>query len=69
MPEDDEDPAVIRGKIIDNMSIVDEYTSSMLASKVGLTVEEIEPHLEELAETDRIRKRDDGPTTKWVRFR
>ena len=41
----------------------------MLARKVGLTDEEIEPYLETLADDDRIRKREDGDTTKWVRFR
>lgn len=69
MGENDLDSTVIRGRIIDNMSVVDEYTTSMLATKVGLTEAELEPYLEALAEDDRIRKREKGSTTKWVRFR
>jgi hypothetical protein len=69
MSEDELEPTVVKGKIIDNMSVIDEYTTGMLASAVGMTEAEIEPYLEEMAENDRIRKRDSGPTTKWVRFK
>ena len=69
MTDEDPDPTVVKGKIIDNMSVIDEYTTRMLASEVGLPESELEPILEEMAENDRIRKRDSGPTTKWVRFK
>jgi predicted ArsR family transcriptional regulator len=69
MADDDPDPTVLKGRIVDNMSIVDEYTTSMIAAEVGLPNEDVRPYLEELAEEDRIRKRDRGDVTKWVRFR
>jgi predicted transcriptional regulator len=69
MDENDTNPTVVKGKIVDKMGAINEYSTGTLARKVGLSREEIEPYLEELAEEGRIRKRDGGERTKWVRFR
>ncbi|WP_254533274.1 hypothetical protein [Natrinema gelatinilyticum] len=65
---DEDDAVIIKGKIFDNMQTIEEYTTSSLARKVGMTKEEIEPYLQELAEDGRIRKRERNDQTKWVRF-
>lgn len=69
MGEEDPNPIVVKGRIVDKMGAMNEYTTGTLARKVDLTEEEVLPYLEELAEEDRIRKRDDGERTKWVRYR
>ncbi|WP_340098680.1 hypothetical protein [Salinibaculum salinum] len=67
MSEED-DAVIIKGELFDNMATTKEYTTSQLARKVGKTDDEVRPYLEELAESGRIRKRERGEKTKWVRF-
>lgn len=67
MSEDDE-AVVDKGRIFDNMATTQEYTTARLARKVGMSEEEIRTYLEEMAEDGRIRKRERGNKTKWVRF-
>lgn len=67
MTEDDE-AVIVKGEIFDNMATTKEYTTAQLARKVGKTDDDVRPYLEEMAEDGRIRKRERGETTKWVRF-
>lgn len=69
MSEDEsENEIVAKGRIFDNMETIQEYTTERIARKAGIPPEEAEEYLEELADEGRIRKRERGSMTKWVRF-
>ncbi len=64
----EDEAVIIKGEIFDNMATTKAYTTSQLARKVGKPDDEVRPYLEEMAEDGRIRKRERGETTKWVRY-
>lgn len=66
MADDSINPAIVKARIVDNMTVAHEYSSEVIASKVDISTEKANEYLEELAQENRIRKREDETGVKWV---